>query len=84
MRPEKKQERKERKGERELGERREKAGWGGEAVSQDSALGCRQGHSLSTHLYKMLCRTEAKGVMPTPAPMSTACSGAKILRLGVL
>lgn len=37
----------------------------------------------ATHLYMMLCRMEAKGVMPMPAPMSTACSEAKILRVGV-
>lgn len=39
------------------------------------------GHS--PHLYMMLCRMEAKGVMPMPAPMSTACSEVKILRVGV-
>lgn len=36
-----------------------------------------------TNLYMMLCRMEAKGVMPMPAPMSTACSEVKILRVGV-
>lgn len=40
-------------------------------------------YGLSTHLHMMLCRMEAKGVMPMPVPMSTACSEAKILRVGV-
>lgn len=66
-------------GEMETGDKR--VGRGG--ISQDSAPGYRQDHSLPTHLYKMLCRMEAKGVMPMPAPMSTACSEAKILRAGV-
>lgn len=56
------------KGMASLGTRPEDAGWG---------------LSLGTHLYMMLCRIEAKGVMPMPAPMSTACSEAKILRVGV-
>lgn len=39
--------------------------------------------SPGTHRNMMLCRMEAKGVMPMPAPMRTACSEVKIRRLGV-
>lgn len=45
----------------------------------DCSLSCCNG----TNLYMMLCKMEAKGVMPMPAPMSTACSEVKILRVGV-
>lgn len=46
---------------------------------RDRSLSCCYG----TNLYMMLCKMEAKGVMPMPAPMSTACSEVKILRVGV-
>lgn len=46
---------------------------------RDRSLSCCYG----TDLYMMLCKMEAKGVMPMPAPMSTACSEVKILRVGV-
>lgn len=39
--------------------------------------------SPASHLYMMLCRMEAKGVMPMPAPIRTACSEAKICLVGV-
>ena len=58
----------ERKGEGSFGTLPQEAGWD---------------HDLFTHLYVMLCRMEAKGVMPMPAPISIACSEAKILRAGV-
>lgn len=69
--------RKERKGERET-LRREGSGEG-----KRRGEGSLRTLLQATHLYMMLCRMEAKGVMPMPAPMSTACSEAKILRVGV-
>lgn len=62
-------------------ERREEQGGGVLLGTLPQEAG--RGGSLSTHRYMMLCRIEAKGVMPMPAPMSTACSEAKILRVGV-
>lgn len=72
--------REERKRERETGERRREDGRASlRTVPQEAG----RGHGLSTHVYMMLCRMEAKGVMPTPAPMSTARSEVKILWEGV-
>ena len=34
--------------------------------------------SSGAYLYMMLCRMEAKGVTPIPAPMRTACSAWKM------
>lgn len=38
---------------------------------------------LLSYRYMMLCRMEAKGVIPIPAPIRTACSEAKICLVGV-